>query len=125
MPGLAVSFNYYLISPLKYPGTLLLFFFREGEIIRVGVRVSSSGKLESSFRFHFFSSGYIIKGGVAISGGILMEKLWYYKRPHHATVANLAKICPAGFQKIVPHAAMSHPSPIQTYRYISNFWQMV
>ena len=34
---------------------------------------------------------------------------------HHTTVANLAKICLAGFQKIVPHAAMGRPSPIQIH----------
>ena len=35
---------------------------------------------------------------------------------HRATVTNLAKICWARFQKIVPHAAMGCPSPIQIHK---------
>ena len=35
---------------------------------------------------------------------------------HRATVTNLAKICWARFQKIVPHAAIGCPSPIQIHK---------
>ena len=34
------------------------------------------------------------------------------KEGHTATVANLAKICLARFQKIAPQAKLGHPSPI-------------
>jgi len=37
-------------------------------------------------------------------------------KTHIATIANLAKICLARLQKVVLHAVMSHPSPIQIHK---------